>query len=530
MKLIKYKHAQDQLIAYARYLLAEKLDDISAFQLKIAFEYDLPLLKKLVHLSQEQLFSITKDGFIEFLTYWANGDAEKQINESLEKWNKDELEIVGKYDIEVEDITYINDIRERALNEFIPSFTEDIDKQKQVSRQIRQFILESNTASVSGYIEILQQQISKKEKQLLEAQSLAKIGSFEWDLTNDVSEFTPELRKIFGEVKRGLENWMDNVHPEDRPMVEQELKKSFTTGSYSAEYRYSVEGEEKILWSRSEVLFNKEGKAVLMRGTVQDITEWKRITQQLQQSMQEQTQLKLLNLYKDEFLNIASHELKTPLTSIKAFLQLSNTLKDPEEKVTYINKSLSHVKKLEKLIADLLDTSKLNAGQLIYNKENFDIVTLTDEVVSSFRDKHNTRIISFKHSEPIFISGDRLRIEQVLNNLIDNALKYSDSNVTVDIEKNISTVTIHITDTGVGIAKEDIEKLFDRFYRSTSVTKYYQGLGLGLYIANKITEHHGGKLQVKSELNKGSRFSIILPVELSENPIAVNVLDKHTQA
>jgi signal transduction histidine kinase len=517
MQLVKYKYAQDLLIPFSEYLLKYKLDEISAFQLKIAYEYDIPLLEKLKGVPQEQLLQLTKTGYIEFLEYWKAGNAEGLINDSLVKWNQDELGIVGKFDIAVEDITYINDLRYRSFAEFIPSFTPDVQTQEKLKEQIRQFLLISTTSGVAGYITILKQQLSKRETQLLEAQALAKVGSFDWDLVKDVSDHTPELRKIFGELRNGYKNWMDDVHPEDRERVKEAIAQSFVTGKFDAEYRYRTPAQEKVLWSKGEVLFNAEGKPVMMRGTVQDITEWKKIVSDLQESIHAQAQLKLLNLYKDEFLNIASHELKTPLTSIKAFLQLTLTVEKEPEPINFIQKSLLHVKKLEKLIADLLDTSKLNAGKLIYNMTIFDISSLVRDIALQFEQNYKDRKIIHSHTAPVMVYGDAMRIEQVINNLVDNALKYSKEEVIVSIEPQGDNVCIHIIDKGIGIPQEEMKHLFHRFYRSNTVSMAYQGMGLGLYISDKIMKQHNGYINVESELNKGSKFTICLPILLPED-------------
>jgi signal transduction histidine kinase len=511
MKYFNYPHEQDALQAFSTYLLNNKLDELSAHQLSIAFDYDIPLLEKVKDLDREQLHAITKQGFTELLTYLSEGNVEKQINDTLQKWNKDELQIVSKFDINVKDITYINEVRERTLNAFINDFTHDPALQEKISIQIHQFILASSTAGFEGYVSILKQQIAKQEKQLLEAQALAKVGSFEWDLARDVSEHTPQLAVLFGRLKNGYKNWMENVHPEDKSRVENAVKESFVTGNYNAEYRYIVNDSERLFWSKGEVLFDANNKPVLMRGTVQDVTEWKKILLDLEETTNEKTQLKLLNQYKDEFLNIASHELKSPLTSIKAFLQLTAKAEVQPQVLQFITRSLSHVKRLEKLIADLLDTSKLNAGQLIYNKEYFDINALTEETISQLRYNHSDREIIFRTGPTATVFADKLRIEQVINNLTENALKYSEEPVLVSVDIEGSNVCIHVQDKGIGISEKDQEQLFNRFYRSPGVTYSHQGLGLGLYISAKIMEHHNGEIAVKSEVDKGSCFTICLP-------------------
>ena len=217
---------------------------------------------------------------------------------------------------------------------------------------------------------------------------------------------------------------------------------------------------------------------------------------------------------KDEFIGIASHELKTPLTSVKAYLQVLDTIENKHPNKQYVQKALENVNKLQQLIYDLLDVSKIQSGQLHLNMNEFDIDTLIDETIAAFQ------IVSVHHKISRtgsainqVISADRQRIEQVLINLLSNATKYSPdaTEVIVHTEKTDSKLILSVRDFGVGIAREEQNKIFDRFYRTKNMSVLISGFGLGLYICRDIITRHHGEIWVVSE-NNGSAFYFSLPV------------------
>jgi len=217
---------------------------------------------------------------------------------------------------------------------------------------------------------------------------------------------------------------------------------------------------------------------------------------------------------KDEFIGIASHELKTPLTSIKGYLELLNGVEEKEPNKQFVQKATQGVHKLEKLIKDLLDVSKIQSGQLELNKQEFDINQLLDETVASFQIVSKThRIIIEGNPGRCIVVADRQRIEQVLINLLSNAIKYSAGAKTVMVysKKNEKDLIIQIRDFGIGVSKSEQSNIFERFYRSKSNSVHVAGFGLGLYICREIIEGHGGKMWVDTE-KKGSSFYFSLPI------------------
>jgi two-component system CheB/CheR fusion protein len=218
---------------------------------------------------------------------------------------------------------------------------------------------------------------------------------------------------------------------------------------------------------------------------------------------------------KDEFISIASHELKTPLTTIKGFFQLIKREVSTQTTLgNFVEKAERQLERLTRLIEDLLDVSKINAGKMIYNKESFDFSALLADTVESIQHTTKTHRIELHSDCNITYYGDQLRIEQVLINLLNNAIKYSPGSqkivVRCEIENN--NLIVSVEDLGVGIAEEHLKSLFDRFYRVDNSSARFQGLGLGLFIANEIVKRHGGSFWIESEPGGGSTFSFLLPL------------------
>lgn len=226
-------------------------------------------------------------------------------------------------------------------------------------------------------------------------------------------------------------------------------------------------------------------------------------------------EVKALNDKKDEFIGLASHELKTPLTSISGYLQIISRLKSDTASQKFIDKTIHQVKKLTSLVSDLLDVSKIEAGKLQLGIEQFDIKPVVEGAIELIRHSNNNYNISLQTSiDSLIISGDPHRIEQVLINLLTNAIKYSPGKDKVEMFLNTkgNKVMIGVKDYGVGIAADNLKQIFSRFYRVEGANPNISGLGIGLYLSHEIVSRHKGKLWVDSELGKGSTFWLSLPL------------------
>ncbi|MGQ7855420.1 ATP-binding protein [Pedobacter sp. WC2501] len=221
---------------------------------------------------------------------------------------------------------------------------------------------------------------------------------------------------------------------------------------------------------------------------------------------------------KNEFISVASHELKTPITVIKAYTQMLKLFKDQySEKVGEVVEKLEiQTSKLARLTFQLMDVSKIENGSLQYDLTRIALNSFLNETVTMLTNVYANNKINVQLGDDFSVMADPLRLEQVLSNLIGNAAKYSDKNSNIDVTSFLSkgggSVTIQITDYGLGMSKESIARIFEKFYRAEDIVSSHPGLGMGLYISSKIVADHGGKIWVNSEMGKGSVFYFTLPL------------------
>ncbi|MCH5718523.1 sensor histidine kinase [Niabella hibiscisoli] len=295
------------------------------------------------------------------------------------------------------------------------------------------------------------------------------------------------------------QGWEVFIHPEDLPDALNRWQRCLhSKQQFLAEFRLKFSDGNYYWHLARAVPMIENGKVSFWLGTNTNIHR-----QKVNETM------------KDEFISIASHELKTPLTTIKGFFQLIK--RDVTEQTSlgsFVIKAERQLERLSRLIEDLLDVSKINAGKMIYNKELFDFSALMTDTVESIQHTTTTHQIELHSDCSIEFYGDQLRIEQVLINLLNNAIKYSPGSRKITVRCTIenSNLVVSVEDLGVGIAEEHLKSLFDRFYRVDNSSARFQGLGLGLFIANEIVKRHGGSFWIESQPGDGSTFSFLLPL------------------
>lgn len=239
----------------------------------------------------------------------------------------------------------------------------------------------------------------------------------------------------------------------------------------------------------------------------------------MQESLEDEIeQRKNLEKKKDEFISIASHELKTPLTSVRGYIQLIERMLSQQNAdsslQTYIRKASAQINKLGDLVADLLDVSKIDSGKMEFTIKPFYFNEMVTEVVENLQQVHPDYTFIKKRNSPIQIMGDEMRLEQVMVNLLTNAIKYSPEGKEVHIDSFVdnSTLEVHIRDFGIGISEELQKQLFEKFFRVEETSTRFQGLGIGLFICSEIIQRHNGLCGVQSKLGEGSTFYFKIPL------------------
>ena len=299
------------------------------------------------------------------------------------------------------------------------------------------------------------------------------------------------------------------IHPDDLPKMRDFWMNSIKYGiPYTAEMRIKTRtGDYQWVLSRTTPAKNEKGEIIKWYGSGVNIDHIKKIEEELKNAL----------AARDEFISLASHELKTPLTSLGLLLELSHrTLKKSNVIAPYIEKSVKELKRLRYLVDDLLDVSKISSGKMDLLFQQNDVIKIIIGVLERYQgEKRLDNLLSkFEKRPSIIVECDEFRIEQVLTNLISNALKYGDNKpIDIDLSENEDSVVFIIRDQGIGISQEDQGQIFDRFER-VGKNSGISGLGLGLYICKNIVDAHKGEIKVTSDLGKGTTFEIKLQKKL----------------
>lgn len=298
---------------------------------------------------------------------------------------------------------------------------------------------------------------------------LFELGNHQWDI---------EALKVL----------LTKILPTNNPVID-----------FEVEHDFPYIGKKVMLVNAYRIEFEGQYKDRILIA-IEDITEKKEIDRR-----------------KDDFLSIASHELKTPLTTIKGLVQLLHRMKPEESSEKYdktLDKTALYVERLNNLISELLDTSRIQSGNIEIHKEPFNIDKILHDTVETLALATPAFDINLQSDTEAIINGDELQISQVINNLISNAIKYSPNSNKVEVYATRvgNFVKVSVKDYGMGISAQDQAKIFERFFRSRDIQKKFPGMGIGLYICHEIVAGHQGTLWVESEMGSGSTFNFTLPI------------------
>lgn len=297
--------------------------------------------------------------------------------------------------------------------------------------------------------------------------------------------------------------WLDAVCDDDVKAANDNFFNDFSNKRYhESHFRIlHANGQERWIVCTGNPQFNEQQQFTGYIGACVDITEQKQLQQQ-----------------KDNFLGVASHELKTPVTSIKAYAQVLEMMFRREgdtKKADMLGKLDKQVNRLSNLIADLLDVTKIHTGKMQFNKTVFDFNQLVEEVVEEVQRTSFKHIIKKQLDFKGTVFGDMERISQVITNLLTNAIKYSPeaNEIIISTGQKNESVQLCVQDFGIGISQDKKDRVFEQFYRVSGTTEHtFPGLGLGLYISSEIVKRLNGKIWVNSTEGKGSTFCFSLPL------------------
>ncbi|AYL97754.1 PAS domain-containing sensor histidine kinase [Mucilaginibacter celer] len=298
-------------------------------------------------------------------------------------------------------------------------------------------------------------------------------------------------------------DWVEMLHPDDRENYLAVYNEAFKARvPFHTGFRVlAAEGDYRWLLTDGSVRRYNDGSFAGFIGAAVDITELKQDEQR-----------------KNDFISMVSHELKTPLTSALAYVQVSK--KRTEEagdavSAGMLDRTEKQLTKMARMINGFLNVSRLESGKIQIDCRRFDLAGLMKETEDETLASVSTHRLLFASVSQIWVNADREKIGQVIQNLISNAVKYSQPNSTIRVSADVvdGKVQISVSDEGIGISQQDLPRLFERFYRvKDAETRHIAGFGIGLYLCSEIVKQHGGRIRVESTVGEGSTFYFTLPV------------------
>ncbi|MFC3365313.1 ATP-binding protein [Pedobacter fastidiosus] len=347
-------------------------------------------------------------------------------------------------------------------------------------------------------------------EQMRLSKEAAKLGTFDLDLLKGTMEWDKRCRTLFGishdDEVTYEKDFVTGLHSDDRDrildIIDKLFVRSLSNGDYDVEYRTVGVEDQQLRWIRAKgkVYFDRQDNPTRFIGSVLDIT-----------------QEKLEEFRKNDFVGIVSHELKTPLTSLSSILQLAEIRlgkQQDEFMAEAIHKALRQVRKMNNMITGFLNLSRFQSGKIHLDTICFSLGELITEAIEQVKFTTDTEII-YVPGIDLLVSADKDKIESVIINLLTNAIKYSPrgKKITITAQRKGNDAMICVIDKGFGISKDDLDNIFERYYRVENYrTKHIPGFGIGLYLSAEIVKMHLGKIWASSEKEVGSTFYFTLPL------------------
>jgi two-component system CheB/CheR fusion protein len=392
------------------------------------------------------------------------------------------------------------------------------------------------TAVIEGHRHTLEQ-LRRRDRQFAEAQALAHIGSWEWNMVTDTVTWSDELFRLYGLEPQSIQvdyaGFLERVHEADREVVRASVGKAHTEGSAFAHDHRVLWPDGSIHWlhGQGRVIWDAEGKPIAMAGTAQDVSRRREHEQELlgaraelEIRVAERTDaLRMANRTKDEFLATLAHELRNPLAPIRNAVEAMRLEEHRAPGFAHLLAIVERqVENIVRLIDELLDISRVEHGKVDLQVRTLDLsdaVRRAIETCAPVIREHDHALEMAFPGDPILVAGDPLRLEQVIVNLLTNAIKYTPDGGTIrlTVERLDDRAVFRVRDNGVGIEPAMLTHVFDLFVQAEQgLDRSRGGLGIGLTLVRRLVELHGGSVSAASEgAGRGSEFVVTLPLAVA---------------
>jgi len=403
---------------------------------------------------------------------------------------------------QLEEARTIADALNENLENIVKQRTLELEAKNQELAKVNQL-----QAEINNQLSIALSDLKESEDNLNSAFNAGELGSASLDLKTGKAEMSEKFRLLYGLPLDDEINWnmiLDAVDPDYVPELNKVLENCVTKGM-PVDSTYPIfhlaSGERRWMRVVGKVKKDSDGNFDSVYAVLMDVTDQKQDEQR-----------------KNDFIAMVSHELKTPLTSMKGYIQVMQ-LKSNVDNNSFSKKALDgaerQISKMANMINGFLNISRLESGKILMNIERVKINDLLHEVIEEHATTVTTHHITSTCETEIFINADKEKLQHVISNLIGNAVKYSpiNSNVLINCFKDGGNAVFSVTDEGIGISENDLPRLFERFYRVESAqTATVSGFGIGLYLSAEIIKRSGGKIWAESEPGQGSVFYFSLPL------------------
>lgn len=400
------------------------------------------------------------------------------------------------------------------------SLAAEVSGRRAVEQKFRQL-----NAELSQRVEARSEELRRLHGRLVEAQDVAHIGSWEWDVGANTVWWSDEMYRVYGltvGTPVTYELYISMVHPDDRATVQQIVGRSEETGEpFAFEHRaVTPDGTVRTLHSRGRVIKDAQGRPIRMLGVGHDITELKRAEDERLQLVREQAarrEAEEANRMKDHFLATLSHELRTPLNAILGWAQiLREHAPDPALHRRAVDAIHRNVTLQAQLVSDILDVARIRSGTLSVEARPVAVSRIVEGALDVLRPMFDSREVAVTAQVPedAYVMGDAKRLQQVLWNVLSNAARFATAggSVLITARRQADTVEISVEDDGPGIDESFLPHIFEQFRQADpSTTREHGGLGLGLAISQNLVHLHGGTIAAANRARGGAIFTIRLP-------------------